>query len=197
MADIEVKSGGKKGGTKRKKLSTRVDLTPMVDLGFLLITFFMFTTTMAKPKTMEIIMPVKEDTPKPITKVKDYTAMTILLSEKNKVYYYYGIGSDPENPPKIELTSFSPQGGLRDAIIKLKENVASTKQRDLGSVRGIDASDEATILIKPDTNSKYADMVNALDEMQINGINIYALIDITKEDRNFIKLKENVQSSGG
>jgi biopolymer transport protein ExbD len=194
MADIEVKQG-KKGGTKRKKLSTTVDLTPMVDLGFLLITFFMFTTTMAKPKTMEIIMPSKKKTDKP-NKVKDYTAMTVLLGKKNKVYYYYGIGSDPKNPPKIELTDFKPQGGLRDAIIKLKKNVAETKQRDLGVVPGVEASDQATILIKPDTSSTYADMVNALDEMQINGIETYALIDITKEDRNFIKLKDNVQSGG-
>ncbi len=193
MADIEVK-GGKKGGSKRKKLSTRVDLTPMVDLGFLLITFFMFTTTMAKPKTMEIIMPSKKKTPKP-NKVKDYTAMTILLSKKNKVYYYYGIGSDPANPPKIELTDFKPQGGLRDAIIKLKNNVAEYKQVNVNQP-GVEASDEATILIKPDTNSTYADMVNSLDEMQINGIETYALIDITKEDRSFIKLKDNVQSSG-
>jgi len=194
MADIEVKQG-KKGGSKRKKLSTTVDLTPMVDLGFLLITFFMFTTTMAKPKTMEIIMPSKKKTDKP-NKVKDYTAMTILLSKKNKVYYYYGIGSNPENPPKIELTDFKPQGGLRDAIIKLKNNVAEIKQRDMGVVPGVEASDQATILIKPDTTSTYADMVNALDEMQINGIETYALIDITKEDRNFIKLKDNVQSGG-
>jgi len=194
MADIEVKQG-KKGGSKRKKLSTTVDLTPMVDLGFLLITFFMFTTTMAKPKTMEIIMPSKKPTTKP-NKVKDYTAMTVLLGKKNKVYYYYGIGSDPKNPPKIELTDFKPQGGLRDAIIKLKNNVAETKQRDLGVVPGVEASDQATILIKPDTTSTYADMVNALDEMQINGIETYALIDITKEDRNFIKLKDNVQSGG-
>ena len=194
MADIEVKQG-KKGGSKRKKLSTTVDLTPMVDLGFLLITFFMFTTTMAKPKTMEIIMPVKNKDVTP-PKVKDYTAMTILLGEKNKVYYYYGIGSDPKNPPKIELTDFKSQGGLRDAIIKLKKNVEETKQRDLGVVQGVTASDQATILIKPDTTSTYADMVNALDEMQINGIETYALIDITKEDRNFIKLKDNVQSGG-
>ncbi len=191
---MDVSGGGnKKGGTKGKKLSTRVDLTPMVDLGFLLITFFMFTTTMAKPKTMEIIMPSKKKTDKP-NKIKDYTAMTILLGKKNKIYYYYGMGNDPTNPPKIELTDFKPQGGLRDAIIKLKDNVSAYKQANAGQT-GVDPKDEATILIKPDTTSTYSDMINALDEMQINGINIYALIDITKEDRNFIKLKENVQAA--
>lgn len=189
MAEIQVSDkGGGKG--KPKKLSTAVDLTPMVDLGFLLITFFMFTTTMAKPKTMEIIMPTNE----PIeeenkNKVKDYTAMTLLLSKNGRVYYYYGIGSDPQNPPKVEITSFKPKGGVRDAIMKLKTNIADYKQVHAGEA-GVNAKDEATILIKPDTNSTYSDMVNALDEMQINGINTYALIDITPVDRLFIKETE-------
>lgn len=194
MAQIEA-SGSKKGGTKGKKLSTTVDLTPMVDLGFLLITFFMFTTTMAKPKTMEIIMPVKKDI-KDSNKVKDYTALTLLLSKKNKVYYYEGIGSDPANPPKIELTTFDAQGGLRDAIIKKVKYVNEYKQLHAGE-QGVDPSDVTTVLIKPDTNSTYSDMVNALDEMQINGISVYALIDITKEDRNFITLKNAAQTAGG
>ncbi len=193
MADIDTSGGGKKGGKKGKKLSTRVDLTPMVDLGFLLITFFMFTTTMAKPKTMEIVMPVDdsliEDDNK--NKVKDYTAMTIMLSKENRVYYYYGIGDDPLNPPKVQVTSFKPQGGVRDAIIQLKKSVDSMKQIGAGgNILGVNEKDEATILIKPDTTSTYADMVNALDEMQINGIDVYALVDITNVERDFIKKTE-------
>ncbi len=100
MAEIDTSGGGKKKGPgvkKAKKLSTRIDLTPMVDLGFLLITFFIFTTTMSKPKTMEINMPVdkkdiKEDEK---NKVKDYTAMTVLLSKEHRVYYYIGLANDP------------------------------------------------------------------------------------------------------
>ncbi len=187
MAEMDVSGGGKKG-KKGKKLSTRVDLTPMVDLGFLLITFFIFTTTMAKPKTMEIIMPTNKEV-KDSNKVKDYTAMTMLLSKGGRVYYYYGIGSDPMNPPKVEVSYFQPQGGIRDAIIKLKQNIAEFKQINAGQP-GVNAKDEATILIKPDSTSTYADMVNALDEMQINGIETYALIDITPVDREFIKLTE-------
>src|SRR5436189_2682422 len=100
MAEMDVSSGGghKKGpGVKKgKKLSTRIDLTPMVDLGFLLITFFMFTTTLAKPKTMEINMPYKDAHMKEEekNKIKNSVAHTVLLSKNHRTYYYEGIGSD-------------------------------------------------------------------------------------------------------
>ncbi len=186
MAEMEVADkGGKKGpGVKKsKKLSTRVDLTPMVDLGFLLITFFMLTTTMSKPKTMEINMPYKDDEIKEEeeTKIKESSALTILLSKKHRVYYYEGIGSDPENPPNVQVTSFKQQDGIRDVIIDKKEFVEDLKRRgQLGE------KDQATILIKPDTNSTYEDMVNILDEMAINDIRTYAIVDITDVDREFI-----------
>src|ERR1700755_2889918 len=101
MAEMDTSSGGghKKGpGVKKtKKASTRVDLTPMVDLGFLLITFFMFTTTLSKPKTMQINMPYKDDEVKieDQTKLKASQSMTILLSKSHRIYYYEGIGDDP------------------------------------------------------------------------------------------------------
>src|SRR6202041_3220392 len=99
MAEMDASSGGghKKGpGVKKgKKLSTRIDLTPMVDLGFLLITFFMYTTTLAKPKTMEINMPFKDpNVLEPPNKVKSSTALTVLLSKDHRIFYYEGIGDD-------------------------------------------------------------------------------------------------------
>src|SRR5215203_791591 len=108
MASIDEGGGGghKKGpGVKKaKKLSTRIDLTPMVDLGFLLITFFMYTTTLAKPKTMEINMPYKDEkmTEEQKSKVKESTALTVLLSKDHQLYLYEGIGSDPEKPPELK-----------------------------------------------------------------------------------------------
>jgi len=189
MAEIQEKSGGKKGGKKGKKLSTRIDLTPMVDLGFLLITFFIFTTTMAKPKTMEINMPVDEKKveEKDKNKVKDYTAMTILLSKEHRVYYYTGIADDPMSPPDLKVTYFQNKNGIRDAIIDLKKRVY--EERNNGAP-GHNPKDEPVILIKPAENSEYADMVNILDEMQINGITTYALIDITEVDKGFISATE-------
>ena len=89
---------GKKKG-KTKKMSTRVDFTPMVDLGFLLITFFMLATTLNKPQTMEIAMPSKEKvTEEDQTKIKASRAVTILLGKENKVFYYEGTRENNIDP---------------------------------------------------------------------------------------------------
>lgn len=190
MAEMDTSSGGghKKGpGVKKsKKMSTRVDLTPMVDLGFLLITFFIFTTTMAKPKTMEINMPNTEKIDeKDQTKVKESTAMTILLSKNHRVYYYEGLATDPNVPPDLKVTGFKAKDGIRDAIIAKKQKVEQLKQQGV-----LGPKDQATILIKPDVNSTYADMVNILDEMSINDVRVYAIIDITPVDQEFIQITE-------
>jgi biopolymer transport protein ExbD len=179
MAEMEVK-GGKKG-------APRVDLTPMVDLGFLLITFFMFTTTMSKPKAMEIQMPYKDEKLKEVdkNKIKESTALTILLSKDHRVYYYEGIGSDPAKPPHVEVTYFKNNNGIRDVIIKKKKSV-----QDLISQGVLVASDKPTILIKPDSNSTTDDLINILDEMTINAIPIYAVVDITPVDRDYIQKTE-------
>lgn len=178
MAEMEVKGG---------KGSPRVDLTPMVDLGFLLITFFMFTTTMSKPKTMEIQMPFKEDNMKEDekSKVKESTAMTILLSKDHRIYYYYGIGSDATKPPELKVTSFKDQDGIRDAIIAKKKEV-----QGLISSGQLSADDKLTIMVKPAENSTTDDLINVLDEMTINAVPIYAVVDITPVDLEFIAATE-------
>lgn len=191
MAEMDTSSGGghKKGpGVKKgKKLSTRVDMTPMVDLGFLLITFFVFTTTMAKPKTMEINMPYQDENVEvPDSKVKSSTAMTILLSKEHRIYYYQGIGDDPLNPPDMKSTYFKDNGGIREALISKKEMVEQLKASG-----ALLASDKMTVLIKPDSNSRYSDLVNILDEMTINAIPTYAVVDITPQDKEFIKATED------
>jgi len=191
MAEIDTSGGGKKKGPgvkKAKKLSTRIDLTPMVDLGFLLITFFIFTTTMSKPKTMEIMMPTEDSIKKEDqTKAKDYCTMTILLSKEHRVYYYIGLADDPLAPPALKVTYFQNRNGIRDALIAHKKKVYEER---LNGMPGHKADDEPVIIIKPDFNSQYEDMVNILDEMQINGLNTYAMIDITDVDKGFIAATE-------
>lgn len=187
--DTSSSGGHKKGpGVKKgKKLSTRIDLTPMVDLGFLLITFFLFTTTLAKPKTMQITMPYddkdlkKEDQ----TPVKADAAMTLLLSKQHRIYYYDGIGDKPDAPPDVKVTYFQPKGGIRDVIIDKMKRVESLKASGV-----LTAKDQAVFLIKPDTNSTYDDFVNIMDEMNINEAKVKAVVDISPVDQEFIRATE-------
>lgn len=183
MAEIEVK--GKKG-------TPRIDLTPMVDLGFLLITFFMFTTTMSKPKAMEIQMPFKdeklEDDQK--NKIKKDEALTVLLSKDHRVYYYYGIGDDPANPPHVEVTYFKDKDGIRDVLIKKKKEV-----QDLINQGILGPKDKVTVIIKPDNDCTTDDLINILDEMTINAIPVYAVVDITPVDKEFIAATEKANPS--
>ncbi|WP_276134965.1 ExbD/TolR family protein [Polluticoccus soli] len=197
MAEMDTSSSGghKKGpGVKKgKKLSTRIDLTPMVDLGFLLITFFMYTTTMSKPKTMQINMPYKDENIKEEeqTKIKNSVALTVLLSKDHRVYYYEGIGDDPQNPPKLEVTYFRAKDGIRDVLINKKKTIEDMKRA--GQLTG---KDQLTVLIKPDETSTYEDMVNMLDEMNINDVRVYALLDISPVDKEFISLTEQANAGG-
>ncbi len=187
MAEMDTSSSGghKKGpGVKKgKKLSTRIDLTPMVDLGFLLITFFMFTTTLQKPKTMEINMPYKDPNIKEEeqTKLKASQAMTVLLSKEHRIYYYQGIGDDPTKPPELKVTYFRSKDGIRDAIIQKKKDIEDMKRSGV-----LGPKDQAAILIKPDVTSTYDDLVNILDEMSINDVRVYAIVDISDVDKEFI-----------
>lgn len=205
MSEIDTSGGGKKGGKpKGKKMSTRVDFTPMVDLGFLLITFFMLTTTMSTPQAMEINMPVKEDKKEDESKVKASQAVTLLLAENNKVVYYF-INEITGEPMTPVVTNYSATG-IRKTL--LKEN------RDRNPV-GVDSIpvykkmfaehklDEATfrqrlsnikaykngliVVIKADDKAKYNNLVDILDEMSICNIGRYAVVDITPPEVEMIK----------
>lgn len=118
MAEVNTdkgKSDGKKG--KQKKMTVRVDFTPMVDMNMLLITFFMLCTSLSKPQTMEISMPSKDQvTEAEQTKVKASKAITLLLGEDDKIYYYFG-EPDYEHAESLQQTGYSPTG-LRDILLE-------------------------------------------------------------------------------
>lgn len=203
MAEIEGGGGGHKKGKKvrGKKMSTRVDFTPMVDLGFLLITFFMLTTTMSKPQTMEINMPVKEEklTEEEQTKIKESQAMTILLTDKDKIIYYFGI-----TDPQPFVTGFS-KGGIRKVLIdeNRKRNTAVDSipiyksQFEVGKIKEDEYKAKVGIIkafknglivvIKADDKAKYKNLVDILDEMNISNIGRYAIVDITEPELEMIK----------
>ncbi len=211
MAEIEGGGGGghKKGGKpKGKKMSTRVDFTPMVDLGFLLITFFMLTTSMNKPKTMEINMPVKKVDEIDKQKVKASQAITLLLAENDQIVYYF-INEKTGEPETPVITNFS-KGGIRatllnknkellvkanadnyDSIPVLREmyHLNKIKEDEMKSrIAGIKANPHALIVvIKADDKAKYKNLVDILDEMLICNIGRYAIVDITPVEQELIK----------
>jgi biopolymer transport protein ExbD len=199
----EIAQHHKKGPKRRrtKKLSTRVDFTPMVDLGFLLITFFMLATTLNKPQTMEIALPSKENSPKEEqTTIKASRAITILLAKGNAVYYYEGTRENDIDPILVK-TNFSTTG-LRQFLLKRNYEVMS-KIRDLKAEREKKKfSDEEferrltaikkdknapIVLIKATDDSVYRNLIDALDEMAICSIDRYAIDDIAPFDLDLIE----------
>lgn len=169
MAELDTsgKGGHGKGGKKKgKKMSTRVDLTPMVDLGFLLVTFFMLTTTFSKPQTMEINMPVKAEQTdeKKEQDVKESKAMTIILGANNKVFWYTGI-----TDPQVTVTNFSAKG-IR-SVLKVKNKTIT----------------DFVVLIKSTDEANYDNLVSIFDEMNIVGIQRFALVDLDPKEKELIK----------
>jgi biopolymer transport protein ExbD len=172
MASLDTgdSGGGHKKGPgvkKAKKLSTTVDMTPMVDLGFLLITFFIFTTTVASPTAMKFYLPKDVDKPEEQNKVKESGAFTIMLGKQDQVYYYEGL-----DPTQIKATNFK---GIRDEILRKKK---STNPEDL------------VMIIKPSDDATYKNTVDMLDEMAIAEIKRYAMVDISPVEYEILKVTE-------
>jgi len=167
MADLDTSSGGghgkHKGKVRSKKLSTRVDLTPMVDLAFLLIAFFMLTTTLSKSVAMDLNMPKPTDSETEKTVVKESKVLNLILDKDDKIWYYNGT-----TVMELKETDFSPEG-IRKVILDKHKFVDSKFGRD-------DKGDVQTIvLIKPTDESKYEDLVATLDEMDITKTKIYSI----------------------
>ncbi len=187
MASIDTgggESGHKGRGVKKaKKLSTRIDMTPMVDLGFLLITFFIFTATMSTPTTMRLIMPKDEKNEEQQTEVKESAALTILMGRDNNIYYYEGqMKADGSN---FNSTTYKE---IREVIQNKRKNVMQMG-RSLGYHP--DSLDrDLVVVIKPNQDATYKNTVDVLDEMTINNIRRFAMIDITEPEQQAIAITE-------
>ncbi|GAC1527836.1 MAG: biopolymer transporter ExbD [Sediminibacterium sp.] len=182
MAEMDTSSGGghKKGpGVKKgKKLSTRVDLTPMVDLGFLLITFFIFTTTMSQPTAMRLFLPKDADKPEDQNKAKQSGVITILLGKDNHVFYYEG---ELDNSASNFKSS-----GFKDIRNVLLDKKARTPEKDL------------VVILKPSSQCTYKNVVDILDEMTINVLTRYALVDISPVEEQLVeKSEQNAAATAG
>ena len=205
MAEIIQAEGKQKGGKKKaKKFSTHIDMTPMVDLMCLLITFFMLTTAFSKPKAMEITMPEKKDDPTvKAPEIQADRTINILVSGDDKIYYYFGL-ADPKLPlPQMVKTDYS-KDGIRKMLLQRNKLVfkAVTDLRDK-VIRGEEVMDDSTltrkikelkksdklapiILIKADEKAKYKNLVDIIDEMAICTVANYAVVDIAPIEKQMI-----------
>ena len=198
MASVDPgagESGHKKGpGVKKaKRMSTRIDMTPLVDLGFLLITFFIFTTTMSTPSTMDLFMPKDTEKEEDLNKAKESGALTIMMGKDNHVYYYEGkLLPDGSN---FVSSNFK---AIRDVIIKKKKDVRAIHQHDdqcpelqqkAKSPNGCLERD-LVVVIKPNEEATYKNTLDMLDEMTINQVKRFALVDIAQAENQLIHATE-------
>lgn len=165
MAEVEVKQEGNEGGKVRsKKQNARVDMTPMVDLGFLLITFFMFTTTFSKPNVMDLGLPAKPKTPQqdPKTEIKLSNSISLILGKDNRVFWHQQDNTSLTDA-NLNETTFDREG-IRNIIKQAKANAADQSK--------------FTVIIKPTDDAVYKNFVDILDEMAITKSDQYGVTDI-------------------
>lgn len=199
MANVNMNTdkGGRKGSPTRMNL--RVDFTPMVDMNMLLITFFMFCTSLATPQVMDIVMPTR-DTQTDGTEFPESKTITLLLGQNNAVYYYLGIPDydDPNTLKKTDLSDMGLRGLLLGRNSGIVDQVRDLKIRKLNKeiseevfkdeVAKIKRSNEAQqVIIKPADNAEYNDVIQTLDEMQICSISKYAIVDLSDGDKYLLE----------
>ncbi len=208
MAELIVEEKGKKGGKRRpKKHSTRIDMTPMVDLMCLLITFFMLTTAFSKAKVMVITMPEKDQNQdqKDQPQISAARTLNILLTEGDRIYYYKGM-ADPKKPPLPTLikSDFS-KDGIRKVLLDMNKDLFTkiAEYRDKRLTGKLVVADSTAdneikrmkkddrkgpiVLIKADDKAKYKDIVNIIDEMAICNIASYAVVDLSPVELDMVK----------
>ncbi len=208
MAEIADDGGGGhgKGGKKRaKKQSTKIDMTPMVDLAFLLLTFFVLTSTFSKPKSMELTFPVPPEDKTEQPPIKN--GITFLLTKDDRIFYYEGEFRAEANDkgPKTALTELDfSQGGLHKYLLDKnkwlheqimrfdeqldKKQIADTTYKRL--VKTAKANKETpTFLIKTDDKATYKNVIDLIDELNINLVGKYVVVDILKPELDMINEK--------
>lgn len=161
MAELIQRSAGNHAGGKvrAKKQSTKTDMTPMVDLAFLLLTFFLLTTTFKDMYVLRLHMPEPVDDPRKLALLNAENAFSLVLAEDNKLYWW--IGDDPAN-----ATNYS-KDGIRKILLEKSER-----------------NPLLMVLIKSSDESRFENIVDILDEMEITHMTRYAIVDFTEDDRD-------------
>ena len=213
MAEIVQEESHKgKGKKKVKKHGTHIDMTPMVDLACLLLTFFMLTTAFNKPKVMEIILPEKPKENEKPPELDKSRALNILLIDNDKVLWYNGLADPNKTLPDLQLANFSKEG-IRKVLLqrnkelflkvdKLKKDVIEGKlkiPRDSveGRIKRLYKADKfgPIVLIKAADGVKYRNEVDIIDEMAITNVARYSLVDINPVEKKMVQSFKNSNPS--
>ncbi len=178
MAELNTSqdSGAKTRKVRSKKLSSRVDLTAMVDLAFLLITFFMLTTSLSKPQSMDLAMP--DNTPGPPIKIDENRTLTVLIDDNDRLKCFMGKLS--ENRP-AEIASGT--SAFRKQVIESKKK-AEAYCESIGK-----KGEGLIVLIKPGKKSNYRNLVDVLDEMAISDVKTFAITDLAEDEAKLVAMK--------
>lgn len=180
-AQIEQKQSNDGGKVRAKKQSTAVDMTPLADLGFLLITFFMFTTTFSKPNVMGLNMPPKTPPDMKVIQpeVNRKNTLTLILGADDKLYWHQEELMDL-TAANLNVTDYSREG-IRQTINTAKQNAPE--------------KEFFTVIIKPTDDSTYENLVNTLDEMEITESGKYGIVDITPQEVTVYEEKSGTSSN--
>ncbi|MEW6061568.1 MAG: biopolymer transporter ExbD [Bacteroidota bacterium] len=166
MAEVQTaESKGKQkhaGKKKKKRIAIRIDMTPMVDVAFLLLTFFMLTTTMNKPQTMEINLPPAETK----AEVAESNLLTLRITDDFRIFWNIGT----EKPTTVEGTN------KKEKLVALGKLLKDRNR----------ANPKLITLIKVDGKAKYIDMVDVMDELNINDITRFSIAPMLDEDKKII-----------
>lgn len=169
MAEVQIKE--QSGGQRSHKKLIRVDMTPMVDLGFLLITFFMFTTNFSKPNVMDVGLPAHN--PGNPTEIDYKNQMTFILGKDGKVFYYQAEKKDLNDKSLTEV-SFD------------KFQVAKTIE---AAKANAPKKENFTVIIKPADDSQYKTMVDMLDELAITKSERYGIAEMNDKEKELYEKK--------
>ena len=203
MAEVNTGGGHKEKGkkVKQKKVNLRVDFTPMVDMNMLLITFFMFCTSLNKPQTMEINMPSKDKIEEEEqNKVRASEAVTIIMGSDDRVFYYFGLIEDKAvyNDPNFLIESNYSENGLRAMLLNRNKKVIAEMQELKIKKLNEQISEEdfrkqsieikgqkgaPVVMIKAKDEANYKNLIDVLDEMQVCNVGKYAIVDIQDGDK--------------
>jgi biopolymer transport protein ExbD len=160
MAAIQQNDTGK--NARRPRHNINVDMTPLVDLAFLLLTFFILTRTFQSNYLMQIEMPDKSSPPHQHAPVPEKNVLNLVLAANHKVYWWLA------SEPSAKVTDYSG-AGLRKLLLDQYK-----------------ANPKLVLLIKPQDDSDYENLVDALDEVAITRLPRYFIVDFAEDDKHVI-----------